>query len=175
VGLFPWILAAQNGSSPNILGPYSASTNHAADIMGTPDTRPNTWGDAGAAVQTRIFHPPAGYRVRILRVYGNYQGWIRQKDQIIPGTCTGVLWGLRSNADDTSDMTYGSRNTFAYIQDATCGQPFRQIFDFNVSVGGLLGEDNTMNSVIAIFESDTGQPVHSEASFTVVYRYEKND
>jgi len=139
-------------------------------MLGSPDSRQGTWGMAGASTHNYTFHPPVGYRVRILRVYGNLQGWMR--DPGVPGKCAGVLWGLRSNGDDSSAMDPASGNTMLYIQDATCGAPFRDSVDVKIE-NGLLAADNVLRSIVAVFLNETGQPIHIEPSFTVVYRFEQ--
>ncbi|HLH45132.1 MAG TPA: hypothetical protein VKV74_19240 [Bryobacteraceae bacterium] len=162
------IAIAALSRASDVLGPYSASTNHSDDIAGAPDTFPGNWGTRGSNVHTMTFTPPAGYVTRILRVYGNFQGWMRNPPA--NRRCSGVLWGLRSNADDASPMSYGSANTMLYIQDASCGDPFRDTVDVKIE-NGLL-PDNALNSVVAVFLNDTGSPVHMESSFTVVYQFE---
>jgi hypothetical protein len=157
---------------PSLLGPFSAATNHADDILGTPDSRQGTWGMAGSYTHNYAFHPPAGYRVRVLRVYGNFQRWMR--DPGLPGKCAGVLWGLRSNGDDSSPMEPASNNTMLYIQDATCGAPFRDSVDVKIE-NGLLAADNVLRSIVAVFLNETGEPIHLEPSFTVVYQFEQVD
>jgi hypothetical protein len=154
-----------------IQGPFSVSTNHADDILGTPDTRPGTWGLAGYNVHTITFHPPAGYRVRILRVYGNFQGWLRENPS---GKAVGVLWGLQTTAKEGSDrVSPAADNTMLYVQDATNGQPFRVPVDYNVGTGGLLEADNILYSKVAVFMNETGQAVHLEPSFTIQFNFEK--
>jgi len=170
----PFLLLAITATgilAQDILGPYSSAANHADDIQGTPDSRQNTWGTAAANTHVFAFHAPPGYVTRVLRVYGNFQGWIRTPG--VAGKCAGVMWGLRSNADDTTPMDYGSANTMLYIQDATCGSPFRDMVDFKVE-GGIL-PDGVLRSIVAVFLNETGQPVHLEPSFTVVFQFEKID
>jgi hypothetical protein len=157
----------------NILGPYSAATNHSDDIEGTQDTRPDTWGTAGYNVHSIQFHPPAGYRTRILRVYGDFQGWIRQNPS---GNAVGVLWGLQTTAPEGSQrVTPAADNTLTYVQDAICNNkgPFRAPFDYHIQGGGVLESDNLLYSKAAVFMNETGQPVHMEASFVVVYQFER--
>ncbi len=155
---------------PAILGPYSASTNHADDIEGTPDTRPATWGKAGYNVHTFQFHPPPGYRVRILRVYGDLSVFVRNPDR---SKCAGVLWGLQSTAPEGSvRMSPAADNTFLYIQDATCGDARRAPVDFDTHVGGLLQADNVLYSKVAVYLNDGGS-VHLEPTMTIQYAFER--
>lgn len=154
----------------DILGPYSAATNHADDIAGTLDTRPSTWGTAGYAVHHLEFHPPAGYKTRILRVYGDFQGWVRKNPS---GNCAGVLWGLSNTAKDGSDrVTPAADNTFLYVQDAVCERrPFRAAVDYKIN--RLLESDNVLVSKVAVWLNETGEPIHMEPSFVVVYQFER--
>jgi hypothetical protein len=160
-------------AEPHVLGPFSAATNHADDIIGTPDGRPATWGTTGYGVHAIQFHPPAGYRTRILRVYGDFQGWLRKNPS---GNCVGVLWGLQTTAKEGSErVTPAADNTLTYVQDSICGtdgRKFRADFDYKIAAG-LLEPDNVLNSKVAVWLNETGEPVHMEPSFVVVYRYEK--
>jgi len=153
---------------------YSAATNLSVDIKGEPDFRQDTWGTAGYAVKAITFNPPPGYRVRILRVYGDFLAWPIGK--VEPGKFAGVLLGLQTTAPDGSTkMDWGADNTMLYIQDATGGGPRRAGFDYDVSDGGLLQPDNKLLVKMAVWLNDTGLTIHMEPSFVMVYRYEKND
>ena len=160
-----------HAASPKILGPYSVATNHSDDIKGEPDTRPDTWGLTGYQVHTFTFRPPAGYRVRILRVYGNVQGWIPGE----PVTrCVGMLWGLQTTGPEGSArVTPAADNTLLYVQDATCGEPFRVPVDYDVRVGGLLEKDHILYSKVAVFMNETGRALHLEPSFNLVFQFER--
>ena len=155
-----------------IIGPFSAATNHADDILGTLDDRHATWGATGYNVHKIEFHPPAGYRTRILRVYGDFQGWLRKNPS---GNCVGVLWGLQTTAPEGSKrVTPAADNTLIYRQQAICERaPFYLDFDADVSVAGLLEKDNVLYSKSAVFMNETGEPVHSEPSFIIVFQFEK--
>lgn len=158
------------GFGQPVLGPYSAATNHSDDILGTPDTRPSTWGTAGYSVHELKFHPPHGYRTRILRVYGDVQGWVRKNPS---GNCAGVLWGLTTTAKDGSErVSPAADNTFLYVQDAICERrPFRAPVDYKID--RLLEADNILISKVAVWLNETGEPVHIEPSFVVVYQFER--
>ena len=167
------LLLVALASPSQTLGPFSASTNHSDDILGTPDHRPDTWGTAGYAVHRLEFHPPKGYRARILRVYGDFQGWVRKNPS---GNCVGVLWGLTTTAPEGSArVTPAADNTFLYVQDSVCGadRTFRAPVDYDTRHGGLLGPDNVLLSKVAVWLNETGEPVHMEPSFTIVYQFER--
>src|SRR5436305_5337618 len=83
-----------------ISSPCTLATNFPADLQGTPDQRPGTWGEAGAQVQRMTFRPPGAYRVRILRVHGDHIAWAR--GIVDAGRTAGVLLGLQS-ADNQAD------------------------------------------------------------------------
>lgn len=153
---------------------HSAATNFTVDLLGSPDNRPDTWGTAGSIVKIIKFKPPAGYRVRILKVYGDLLLW--PIGQVKPGTFAGVLFGLQNTAPDGSiRMDLGADNTMLYIQDATGGEVRRSAFDYDVSIGGLLQPDNMLLVKMAVWLNNTGLPIHIEPSFVMVYRFEKND
>lgn len=142
--------------------------------MGTPDSRPATWGTAGYSAHRIEFHPPPGYRTRVMRVYGDFQGWLRKNPG---GNCAGVLWGLSTTQPEGSTrVTPAADNTFAYVQDAVCEhRRFRVPVDYDTHVGGLLGPDNVLISKVAVFMNETGEPVHMEPSLVIVYRFEKEN
>ena len=78
-----------------VLGPYSSSGNFSADLLGTRDTRPDTWGNADAAGWTIQFRPPAGYRVRILKLRGIWWhglGCSRVSPQSLEAHKPGCYW-----------------------------------------------------------------------------------
>lgn len=160
-----------SADSLNILGPYSAATNHSDDLEGTADDRPGTWGKAGFSVHKYHFSPPAGYRVRVLRVYGDLSVFTRKPDYT---KCAGALWGLGSTAPEGSTrMTFAADNTFVSVQDSICGGPRSRQFDYDTQVGGLLGPDNVMTSKVAVWLSDVVGSVHLEPTFVVQFRYER--
>lgn len=155
--------------------PCSVATNFAHDIIGEPDKRADTWGTAGAELkQVRFAAPPDGYRIRILRVYGDFLVWPRCV--VPPGKFAGALWGLTTTAKDASVLAdLAADNTFVYVQHATGGAPARIPVDFKVSEGGLLEADNIVVSKVAAWLNDTGCALHLEPSWVMVFRYEKQE
>lgn len=157
-----------------ILGPYSAATNFSADILGDDDHRPDTWGKAGAHVWRIVFKPPAGYRVRVLRVYGDFLAW--PKGKVPEGTYAGVLFGLQTTAPEGSVRAdWAADNCFLYVQTATGGQPARAAFDYDVSVGGLLQDDHVLIVKVAVWLNDTGLAIHMEPTLSIIYRFERSE
>ena len=153
---------------------HSAATNFSVDLLGTPDNRPDTWGTAASSIKLITFKPPKGYRVRILRVYGDLLAW--PIGRVSEGKFAGVLFGLQTTAPEGSiRMDWGADNTLLYLQDATGGEVRRSSFDHDVSVGGLLPPDNKLLVKMAVWLNDTGLPIHIEPSFVMVYRFEKDD
>lgn len=161
--------------------PCSTAFNFAYDMIGTPDTRPGTWGDAAASSPTLKFKPPAGYRTRILRAYGDFVVWPRGKPAVDPtdkvvGTAVGTLLGLSTTAPDASEYVEGggaSDACFLYIQIASKGEAGRAPFDYDTHVGGLLEADNMMVVKAAVWLNTTGLAVHMEPSITVIFQFEK--
>ena len=152
---------------------FSAAANFSADILGTPDSRPNTWGRAGVAEWKMRFDPPAGYRVRILRVYGDFLVW--PKGKVEDGKFAGALFGLMTTAREGSSRVWpAADNTMLYVQVATGGQPARAAFDHDVSSGGLLELDNVLVVRVAVWLNDTEREIHCEPTFVVVYKFEED-
>lgn len=155
-----------------VLGPYSAATNHATDLEGDPDSREGTWGTAGAVSHRIVFKPPVGYRVRVLRVYGDFLTWPIGK--VESGKFAGTLWGLQTTGPDGSARADPiADNCFLYIQLATGGEPARASVNYDVREGGLLGPDHILVSKHAVWLNDTGLKIHMESSFVLVYQFEK--
>lgn len=155
----------------------SFSTNVAWDSMGSPDTRPTTWGASGYCDTPIPFTDvPSGERVRILRIYGDYIMW--PHGTIPPGTAAGGLTGLLTPSCGQSPYVgpgLGSQGCFFYIQ-AGCGQePIRAPFDFNVQEGGLLDADNTMLLRLGLYLNDTGVSIHMETTMVVTFRFETEE
>ncbi|HEY4089337.1 MAG TPA: hypothetical protein VGM43_25580 [Bryobacteraceae bacterium] len=156
------------------LGPYSTAVNFSIDLAGTPDTRPGAWGNAGFAQNVTTFSPPAGYQVRVLRIYGNFIGF--PKSGVVgAATSCEVGWGLKTTAPDGSAYaSTGYDNSFVWIQDAVTGASpsCRLMFDFDVHVGGLLQPDHKLISQTFVALNTTGLTIHMEPTFTMVYQFE---
>jgi len=151
---------------------FSSAANFSADILGVPDTRPNTWGRAGARTWQIRFKPPAGYRVRITKVYGDFLIW--PKGTVEPGKFAGALFGLQTTAPEGSERAIPTAdNTFLYVQTATGGAPARAAFDYDVSAGGLLERDHVLTVKVAVWLNSTELEIHCEPTFVAVYGWEK--
>jgi hypothetical protein len=120
------------------------------------------------------FRPPFGYRVRIIRIYGDFLIWPVGK--VADGRFAGALFGAQNTGYEGSKHSdWAADNTFLYVQVATGGQPARAAFDYKTKHGGLLQADNALDLKMAVWLNDTELPIHMEPSFTVVYRFEKAD
>lgn len=160
------------------LGPYSATSNFSIDLAGTADVA--AWGSAGAVQIPIRFNAPAGYRTRILRIYGDFVAWPRT-GAIAQGSAE-VGWGLKTTAPDGSTrVTYPTApgtsaydNSFAWIQNVVTAQNSspRAPFDFAVAAGGLLGADGVMICQPFVALNTTGLTIHMEPTFTIVYQFE---
>lgn len=154
--------------------PCSVATNFAVDLFGINDTRPNTWGRTDVSEKILTFSTPDGFRVRILRVYGDFLAWAN--GTVAPGKYAGVLFGLQTTAPEGSKrVSPAADNTLLYLQIAISnGLPVaRATFNHNVSPNGLLEEDGIMIVKLASWLNDTGLQIHIEPSFVIVYKYEK--
>lgn len=154
---------------------HQVANNFAVDLLGVKDTRQGTWGYAGATTWNVVFNPPAGFRVRILRVSGDLVAWPRvlPGEKAIPqGHYAGVLIGLQTTAPEGSQLcTPCADNTFLYRQVGIDAEPGRIAFDVDVSVGGLLGADNTAVVKVANW-LDTERTIHIEPTINWTFRFE---
>lgn len=180
-------LVAAEAPTMNVVGPFSAAFNISADLTPVPDTRPGTWGSAAFADNNLQFNPPAGYRVRILKAYGN---WFAMPKVVDPGAgpypadhgYCGVLWGLlRTGVTGSTRLVPASDEAFAFYQGAIDGPPQTFPFDFTLEAVaplsetmGLLDPDNIMVNRLAIFLDTLGDtvPIHMESQMVVVYQFE---
>jgi hypothetical protein len=159
------------GSTKQIIGPLSASGNFSADLLGQLDTRPGTWGNADVRLFDVTFQVPKGYRVRVLRTYGDFLAW--PKGAVPSGKAAGVLFGLQTTAPEGSArIDWMADNTFLFVCTATNGTPVRAPFDFDTSAGGLLEPDHILRLKVASWLNDTGLEIHMEPTLTIVYQYE---
>ena len=157
------------------LGPFMAATNFTIDQGGTPDTRPGTWGSAASYPIQVPFHPPSGYRTRILRVSGDFTAF--PKDGVIaPGEYSEVSWGLLTTAPGGSQRAdFIADDCFLWNQGILTAQNamVRMPFDYDVAAGGLLGPDNILVVQLSVSLNTTGLIIHEEPVFTLQYRFER--
>jgi hypothetical protein len=158
------------------LGPFFASSNFTADLLGPVDVRPGCWGNADVATWTITFRPPPGYRVRVLRLRGDLVAWPRVlpgEKAIEPGNYAGVLLGFQTTAPEGSvRCDWCADNTALYIQDAMSNKPIRA--PFNHEIGALLEPDHKLVVKVAAWLNTSGHPIHIEPTFTTVFQFEKD-
>lgn len=148
---------------------HTSATNFSADILGEKDTRPGTWGTAGAAVWQIRFTPPPDKVVQVLRVYGDVVAWPR--GPVEKGTFAGMLFGLQTTAPDGSVRgNLLADNCFLYLQDVVAADGKRTPFDLRFD-GVFLRPDNVLVIKVAAWLNDTGKEIHIEPTFAVVYRF----
>jgi hypothetical protein len=161
-------------AQPGILGPYSSSSNFAGDLYGSLDQRAGCWGFADSTEWAIAFHPPVGYRVRILRLAGDLIAWpkvLPGNPPVASGVYAGVLLGFHTSAPGGSaNCDFCDDSTMVYVQDGLDSHPVRAPFDRSLSV--LLESDNQLLVKVASWLNTTGYPIHMEPTFTVSYRYE---
>jgi hypothetical protein len=152
-------------------GVMAFSINYPYDAQGEPDTRPGCWGDAGyndGPVQ--FLDVPAGHRVRIVRVYGDFVAW--PMGDPAEGKFAGILFGLLATDNGASPYaTLSAKGCPLYLQNVVGKDGVRGSFDVECSAAGLLGPDHVMLVRRAIFLNELGCSVHQEPSFVVEFEY----
>lgn len=153
-----------------IVAPCESTVNIPFDSPGSPC--PEAWGTCGARqVAIQFDAVPASYSVKILRVFGDLIGWAR--GPVPPGAHAGMLWGLyTSQVADSPNVEYGSEGCPIYLQGIV-GIP--RPFDERIEAGGILPADNLLISQEAFFLNETGQAIHIEATFNLVYQFGKGN
>lgn len=151
------------------------SINFPYDAVGELDNRPGTWGTAGYDDGRIVFqNVPPGYRVRILRLQGNFTARLygsKTKSNLYAG----ALFGIITTASAASPYaTLSASGCMIYLQlDVNSSHSQHAEFDWDVSAGGLLEKDHTMIVRRAVYLNETGQSLHAEPSFIVSFRYER--
>jgi hypothetical protein len=160
-----------------ILGPYSSSANYSVDLLGPVDTRPGCWGNADSYTWSMTFHPPAGYRVRILALHGDLVAWpkvLPGNTPVAPGLYSGVLVAFGTSAPaGSAQCDYCDDPTMLYLQDGLDIHPIRVPFD-RTDLSALLATDNNLLIKVSSWLNTTGYYIHMEPTFTVHYQYEQN-
>lgn len=175
----------------NLTQAYSISVNFAVDLLGYQS---GSQIDSNSVARNRtVIRAPEGYRVRIVRVYGDFVIWPVGSVQF--GRFAGANWGLQSSerpdtpetprlklsSDDNGQFleapvgAFNDRPTLISLQGATGGTVCRVPFSEDVSAAGLLADDGELLSTMAVWLNDTGRKIHLEATFTVVFCYERKE
>ena len=145
------------------------SVNYPYDAVGTLDSRPGTWGTAGYDDGKITFNNPPGTKVRILRVYGNFTA--RLEGHAAAGSYAGALFGLlKTTTGPSSHATYSASGCLLYLQ-LDVNQSAHAEFDTKVEDGLL--PDGVLLVRRAVYLNETGLSLHSEPSFIVCFRWEK--
>jgi hypothetical protein len=157
------------------------SGNFAFDLAGIPDDRPDTWGTAEADYRTLTFTaPPAGSRVRILRIVGDLTAfWVKNHD--VTGF-TGVLAAIhRPDSSGSAYADWAADKHFVYVQ-ATIGATgearasFDQTFDRS-DPDALLEDNPRLVFKFAKYLDTTGYWTHAEITFSQIdfcYEHKQN-
>jgi hypothetical protein len=151
------------------------SINYPYDAVGEVDNRPGTWGRTAADDGRIQFHDvPAGYRVRIERVYGNFTA--RVHGPAPRDTYAGALFGLITTGTAESPFaTLSSYGCMLYLQlDVGPGQAKVAPFDVKTHASGLLESDNVLLVRRAIYLNETEASIHLEPSLVVEFTYEQS-
>lgn len=149
----------------------SSSSDVTWTTTGVPDTRPGTWGTTDTSIFSYTFtNVPSGYRVQVLRTYGDNVAWIQGNPQ--SNSHAGVLFSMSSSTGNSSDVTNGNSSCFLYHEGALSSNgTLTDPFDNVTADGGVLGSDNTIQVKLAMFLNDTGAAVFQDVTFVVVYRF----
>lgn len=166
----------------------TVSGNFPRDLYGPIDMRdtrlvcngPCIWGHADSDALKITFHPPAGYRVRILSLRGDVTAWVKSLpgDPATPAeSMAGVLGGFQTtnslNDGASAQCDYCADGCPLYIQGAVGEkQPSTRLPFYYDQVGQLLDADNILNAKIASWLNSTGKPIHIEITYTIQFRYE---
>ena len=184
--MLPAILLLAQLFTASLAAPHTVSGNFPRDLYGPVDTRmagmtcsvgPCIWGHADSDVMPLQFFPPAGYRVRILGLRGDAIAWIKS----LPGdpatpleSAAGILVGFQTTSSSGSaHCDYCADGCPLYLQDSVTEKtpktrtPF--VYD---NLNMLLDPDNKLQLKVASFLNTTGKPIHIEATYTVIYRFE---
>ena len=173
---------------------YTISGNFPRDLYGAVDTRdtrptacaggPCIWGTADYAILPITFHPPAGYRVKIISLRWDLIAWIKSMpgDPATPAeTAAGVLGGFQTTSSLTGSAggsgqeaslycDYCSDDAPLYIQDSVTQTMPKTRAAYNCNdVDLLLDGDNVLHAKVASFLNTTRKPIHVELTYTIQF------
>ncbi len=159
--------------------PCVGHTNVAYRTAGLPDRRPGQFGLAEAVSNDITFHPPAGYRTRILELHGDQiTDWVVfSTDSLLEllfnalqNGYAGALTSFQTTAPEGSARaTPMADNTMVYHQVFV---PDRSSFSRENIHNGRLDADNILKIVQAVFNNTAGRVVQFETTVTIVYQFE---
>lgn len=146
--------------------------NFAYDLIGAPDTRPDTWGTAGADYRVLTFNVPPGQRVRILRIVGDLTARWRVLGRKPEGLYTGVLAAIhKPESSGSAFADWAADGHFVYVQgDIGSTGVLRVPFDqsFERSDPGALLETSALVFKFAKYLDETLYSTHAEITFSQI-------
>ena len=169
-----WLLLA-SGAPAQV---YSASTNVTTDILGTPETTVvDTWpSTAGYNDHPLVFTPPAGMRVRILRLAVNFVAAPSIFKAVPSGTGAEVMWSaLTTSVQNSPFVMPAAVGCLAWVQGLLTSHldTLTKDTDRDVKAAGLLGPDNTLVIRLAVALNTTGLLIHEELTVNMEYEFTK--
>ncbi len=166
---------------------FTVSGNFPRDQYGAVDDRlpgvscnvgPCIWGRAAADSLPIRFSPPAGYRVRILKLRGDLIAWPKVLDgqpAVSPSAYAGVLLGFSTTgAEGSTKCDFCADNTPLYVQGAIHGGAAIRVpysYDYR-DERVILGDDNVLVLKLASFLSTIPYPLHLEGTYTISFEFE---
>lgn len=171
----------------------SFSFNFDFTSLGTPDTRPTTWGNAISADSPLNFVVPAGQKVQLMRVAGSCSAMFCTPSGTIaaapPGTSAGFLVGLITQAAFTGGQWVANTQASPFVDaasEAQTGCPMflladisaenpRETIQFDLDLSknnnAFLDASNTLLVREAFFLNNSGLNVHMEVSGTIEFQF----
>ena len=166
-----------------ILGLAPVSGNFPRDLYGPVDTRPNCWGHADYEVLPIAFPSRPGYRVHLLRIRGDLIAWpkvLEGEPPVRRGAYAAVLAGFSTwdfdkdvSPDRTLACDFCAAGVPLYIQAGLADQPVRAAFDYDLREDAVYLTEGKLFLKLAAFLNTTGHPIHTEATYTLTYQFEK--
>ena len=154
---------------------YIASGNFATDLVGTQDTRQNTWGRADYVVYPVKFQEQGGKRIQIVSVRGDAVAWIKSlpgDPPTPPESASGVLVSFSTTAPDGSTRCdYCADNCILYVQGVVTEKQPSMRAPFSETGLNTVLPDGVLNAKVASWLNTTGKPIHIELTYTIRFRY----
>lgn len=166
--LYLFLALASSLFSTNV---YYVSGNVSIDIKGEPDSRPGTWGNAGAQYHEIKFNRPPGSRVRILLLQGDIVTF--PWDQARSNGHAGVLasFTTKPNPMGAANLcTLCSADVLHYTQTISSLEGDTRQFTRVFKNGYILPED-TLVIVQAVWLNTYDVPVHIETTYNIEFDY----
>jgi len=150
----------------------TVSGNFADDLIGTPDTRPGTWGTAEAVMHSVQFHPPEGCAVKIWSITGDLVAWVRSWSYYKAGVLVGIHRILWNGRNPWAACDYCTEDVILYRQLGVDGfRAYTTEFDRHFKQGMMVGPDNQLRFKHAVWLNETGQAVHMETTWMIEFQW----